>query len=113
MTKQLNATLDRCAQSTEFEPEGCPFGYSIYGDDEDYRNPRWSIQRYPTYSVSSYGNQVTFTTDRSGEVRLDYQYNEEYDDEPADWTDRDTTSSVSGYGTVSVSGDELTINAND
>ena len=113
LTKQLNATLDRCAQSTEFEPEGCPFGYSIYGDDEDYRNPRWSIQRYPTYSVSSYGNQATFTTDRSGEVRLDYQYNEEYDDEPADWTDRDTTSSVSGYGTVSVSGDELTINAND
>ena len=114
VTKQLNATLDRCARSTEFEPEGCPFGYSIYGDDKDYRNPRWSIQRYPTYSVSSYGSQPTFTTDRSGEVRLDYQYNEEYDDdEPADWTDRDTTSSVSGYGTVSVSGDKLTINAND
>ena len=32
----------------EFEPEGCPFEYSIYGDEKDYRNPVWSIERYPT-----------------------------------------------------------------
>ncbi|CAL8900314.1 hypothetical protein [Kocuria varians] len=114
LTKQLNAKLDTCAKSTSFEPEGCPFSYSIFGDKKDYRNPSWSLERYPTYSVSSYGDHTTYSTDKSGEVRLDYQYNTEYDDdEPAKWKDKDTTSSIYGSGTVTVSGDKITVNSED
>ncbi|WP_233542817.1 DUF4401 domain-containing protein [Kocuria tytonis] len=117
LTKQLNATLDQCAQKAEFEPQGCPFEYSIFGDKKDYRNPSWTIERYPTYSVSSSSetsDEISYSTSRSGEVRLDYQYNEEYDDdEPADWKDKDTTSSIYGSGTVTVSGDKLTVKTND
>ncbi|MDO4917935.1 hypothetical protein [Kocuria sp.] len=117
LTKQLNAKLDTCAKSAEFAPEGCPFEYSIFGNKKDYRNPVWSIERYPTYSVSSSpfdSGQISFSTDKSGEARLDYQYNEEWDDdEPADWSDEDTTSSIMMSGTVTVSGDKITVNDND
>ncbi|MXN61213.1 hypothetical protein GR184_01095 [Bacillus sp. BGMRC0062] len=117
VTKQLNAQLDKCAQTAEFEPEGCPFEYSIYGDKKDYRNPVWSIEKYPTYSVSRSpfdSGEISFTTTKSGEARLDYQHNEEYDDdEPADWSDEDTTTSISTSGTVVVSGDKLTVKTGD
>ena len=117
LTKQLNATLDTCAKSADFEPQGCPFEYSIYGNKKDYRNPSWTIERYPTYSVSSpseTSDEISYSTSKSGEVRLDYQYNEEWDDdEPADWKDKDTTSSIYGSGTVTVSGDKLTVKSSD
>ncbi|MEV6584466.1 DUF4401 domain-containing protein [Kocuria rhizophila] len=117
VTKQLNAQLDKCAKTAEFEPEGCPFEYSIYGDEKDYRNPVWSIEKYPTYSVSRSpfdSGEISFTTTKSGEARLDYQHNEEYDDdEPADWSDEDTTTSISTSGTVVVSGDKLTVKTGD
>ena len=117
LTKQLNAKLDTCAKSGEFEPDGCPFGYSIFGDEKDYRNPVWSIERYPTYAVSRspFGSgEISFSTSKSGEARLNYQHNEEYDDdEPADWSDEDTTTSISTSGTVTVSGDKITVDSND
>lgn len=114
LTKQLNASLDTCAKKSEFEPQGCAFGYPIFGDEEDYRNPSWTIERYPTYSVSSLGGETTFTTRKSGEARLDYQYNDQWDeDKPAKWKDRDTTTSISTSGTVTVSGDKITVKTND
>lgn len=77
----------------------------------------WSIERYPTYSVSRspFGSgEISFSTSKSGEARLNYQHNEEYDDdEPADWSDEDTTTSISTSGTVTVSGDKITVDSND
>lgn len=109
LAKQVREKLDRCALSTEFEPEGCPFGYSV-SNAEDYRNPSWSIVEYPTYTVHDLLDELTFTTDTSGEVRLDYQYNTEWDeDEPADWEDRDTSAGLYVSGKVVVSGDRVTV----
>lgn len=111
VARQVEEKLDRCARATEFEPEGCPFGYTtLSGEDEDYRNPRWSITEYPAYTVNDFLDELTFATDTPGEVRLDYEYNAEWDeDEPADWEDRDTSTSLYVTGDVAVSGDGVTV----
>ncbi|RLZ03693.1 hypothetical protein CWC38_04305 [Kocuria tytonicola] len=117
LTKQLNAKLDTCAKSADFEPQGCPFEYSIFGDKKDYQNPSWTIERYPTYSVSSpseTSDEISYSTSKSGKVRLDYQYNEQWDEEKSPkWKDKDTTSSIYSSGTVTVSGDKLTVKSSD
>jgi len=37
LSKAVNAKLDECAKSTDYAPEGCPFGFDLY-DEDYYRN---------------------------------------------------------------------------
>lgn len=48
--RQLTARLDRCADSAELAPPGCPFGYRAGGRVEDVG---WRIARYPAVALSA------------------------------------------------------------
>lgn len=117
----INARLDECAESTDFEPEGCPFSASslVSFSPEDYRDPQWSIETYPSYSVSSASSSestgsFTFSADSSGRVDLDYEYNQSNDDdEPDDWEPEDTQDTFWPSGTIEVTGDDLEVEFSD
>lgn len=105
-----NAKLDECAASGSFDPEGCSFGFGTYDDNEDYRNPTWTITEYPEYEVYGSGDSLTLSTASPGEATLEYQYNSEWDDdEPADWEDRDTDTTLYGSGDLIVTGDTVEV----
>ncbi len=113
-TRVANAKLDECAASGSFDPEGCSFGFNSYDDNEDYRNPTWTITEYPEYEVYGTGDSLTLSTSKSGEATLEYQYNSEWDDdEPADWEDQDTETSLYGSGDLVVTGDKVEVNFSD
>ncbi|MFC3481029.1 hypothetical protein [Kocuria carniphila] len=113
-TRVANAKLDECAASGSFDPEGCSFGFNSYDDNEDYRNPTWTITEYPEYEVYGAGDSLTLSTSKSGEATLEYQYNSEWDDdEPADWEDQDTETSLYGSGDLVVTGDKVEVNFTD
>ena len=70
LSKAVNAKLDECAKSTDYAPEGCPFGFDLY-DEDYYRNFAWSISVYPKLSDIDldYG---TFST-RQGKAKCTYE----------------------------------------
>ena len=116
VTTAANAKLDECAAQTSFDLDGCPFGaYGDYDDDEDYRSPVWTIDEHPTYEVGEdYDGELAFSTEDSGQATVDYEYNDEWDDdEPADWVSRDDESTISGSGTVTIDGDQLSVEFSD
>lgn len=105
-----NAKIDECATKAEFAPDDCPFGSTYYDDDEDYRNPVWTVDSYPTYTVEGSWDSLYLRTDDPGEVTLTYEYNAEWDDdEPADWEDQDSSESVYISTPILVDGDNLTL----
>lgn len=116
VTTAANAKLDECAAQTSFDLDGCPFGaYGDYDDDEDYRSPVWTIDEHPTYEVGEdYDGELAFSTEDSGQATVDYEYNDEWDDdEPADWVSRDDEFTISGSGTVTIDGDQLSVEFSD
>ena len=116
VTTAANAKIDECATQSSFNPDGCPFGtYGDNDDDEDYRSPVWTIDEHPTYEVGeNYDGELVFSTEDSGEASVDYEYNDEWDDdEPADWVSRDDESSINGSGTVTIDGDQLSVEFTD
>ncbi|MCJ8503483.1 hypothetical protein MRU69_01200 [Kocuria flava] len=105
-----NAAIDACAAKAEFDPEDCPFGSSFYDDDDDYRNPVWTVESYPTYAVEDTWGSVYLSTEDPGEVTLTYEYNTEWDDEePADWESQDTTETVYFSAPIVLDGDRLSL----
>jgi hypothetical protein len=46
--RQVKAYLDECAESTELEPQGCPFSVYSYGTVTDVK---WTIEKYPPVIV--------------------------------------------------------------
>lgn len=105
-----NAVIDECAAKAEFDPEDCPFGYSFYNDDDDYRSPAWTVESYPTYTVEESWDSLYLRTEESGEVTLTYEYNTEWDDEePADWENQDTTETVYISAPIVLDGDQLSL----
>ncbi|PLC11331.1 hypothetical protein AUQ48_02530 [Kocuria flava] len=105
-----NAAIDACAAKAEFDPEDCPFGSSFYDDDDDYRNPVWTVESYPTYAVEDTWGSVYLSTEDPGEVTLTYEYNTEWDDEePADWESQDTTETVYFSAPIVLEGDRLSL----
>lgn len=116
VTTAANAKIDECATQSSFNPDGCPFGtYGDNDDDEDYRSPVWTIDEHPTYEVGeNYDGDLVFSTEDAGEASVDYEYNDEWDeDEPADWVSRDDESSINGSGTVTIDGDQLSVEFTD
>lgn len=111
--------LDQCAAVREFEVPACGFDTSYSGSH--YRNPSWSITKYPKYAVSNstYGGSSSSSSEEdvdpsrklyvvstsSGTAKLDYQY-QGFDD---DWDDEDTQQTISGYFPLEVTADQLTL----
>ena len=109
-----NARIDECAAQDEFAPEDCPFGNSYYSDEEDYRDPEWTVDSYPTYTVEESWDSLYLRTDEPGEVTLTYEHNTEWDDdEPADWETEDDSETVYVSAPIEVDGDSLTLDWSD
>lgn len=95
----LDARLDECAESTDLEPEGCPFAGFAWGET---RSVEWTIDDYPvvdlydTETFSATGGAATATFER-----------QDWNDEWA--ADEDTANIYILSGSISIDGDSVTI----
>ena len=110
LTKQINAKLDECVQSTETAPSGCPFDISYY-DYYDNVSVVWSITSYPTYdfevsSEPSSEAQVDISSNQYGVAH----YTVTYDDGSGDKQKDSDSTYFSVYGTASASGSTINLN---
>ena len=98
----LDAQLQTCAASTEFEPEGCPFSMYTFSEDR-YRNVTWSITESPEVDYIDLGSGEFMTS--GGEATATYEYRQ-YDDswEPDDYTDY-----IYVYGSFTIDGDQVNV----
>ena len=98
----LDAQLQTCAASTEFEPEGCPFSMYTFSEDH-YRNVTWSITESPEVDYIDLGSGEFMTS--GGEATATYEYRQ-YDDswEPDDYTDY-----IYVYGSFTIDGDQVNV----
>lgn len=98
----LDAQLQTCAASTEFEPEGCPFSMYTFSEDR-YRNVTWSITESPEVDYIDLDSGEFMTS--GGEATATYEYRQ-YDDswEPDDYTDY-----IYVYGSFTIDGDQVNV----
>lgn len=74
----LNAYIDGCAETTELDPLGCPFGADYYvGPDipeldgvTDHRDVEWKVLEYPDATVDPSDSTVTFRDREEGRIKL-------------------------------------------
>lgn len=106
LSKAVNAKLDECAKSTDYAPEGCPFGFDLY-DEDYYRNFAWSISVYPKLSDIDldYG---TFST-RQGKAKCTYE-EKHFDDS---WESQDDSTHFTVNGSFSIRDGKLSVTIDD
>ena len=106
LSKAVNAKLDECAKSTDYAPEGCPFGFDLY-DEDYYRNFAWSISVYPKLSDIDldYG---TFST-RQGKAKCTYE-EKNFDDS---WESQDNSTHFTVNGSFSIRDGKLSVTIDD
>ena len=104
LSKAVNAKLDECAKSTDYAPEGCPFGFDLY-DEDYYRNFAWSISVYPKLSDIDldYG---TFST-RQGKCTYEEK---NFDDS---WESQDDSTHFTVNGSFSIRDGKLSVTIDD
>lgn len=103
LSDAVKTQLDECAKSTDYEPEDCPFGLSLYGDDDDYRNFAWSIIKYPKISNINL-EDGSFSTE-SGKAKCTYE-EKKYDDS---WGSEDTSDTFNTSGSFTIKNDKLKV----
>lgn len=106
LSKAVNAKLDECVKSTDYAPEGCPFGFDLY-DEDYYRNFAWSISVYPKLSDIDldYG---TFST-RQGKAKCTYE-EKNFDDS---WESQDDSTHFTVNGSFSIRDGKLSVTIDD
>ena len=106
LSKAVNAKLDECAKSTDYAPEGCPFGFDLY-DEDYYRNFAWSISVYPKLSDIDldYG---TFSA-RQGKAKCTYE-EKNFDDS---WKSQDDSTHFTVNGSFSIRDGKLSVTIDD
>jgi hypothetical protein len=97
----VDAYIDRCVQSTDPQPEGCPFGTDpvtgprlpVYGHLWDIDGFQWSVVQYPIVAGVASTVGIAITDRQRGVVRLratghelDFSGGEETDLGPVDFT---------------------------
>ncbi|WP_239457550.1 MFS transporter [Bifidobacterium pullorum] len=101
---QVKSKLDTCAESTEAEPEGCPFS-TYRWSDEYYRNYSWSITKYP--KVTDVDLSGSFSAS-SGTAKVTYD-RKNWDDT---WEPDSDEDSFECYGTYTIDGNKVTVDLN-
>lgn len=85
---QVKTLIDTCATKTDVEPDGCPFASSSTSYRDDVRDIVWSIEEYPTVTVTTgdyydEGDSPSawyVTTDSWGEALVTGTYLDWFDD---------------------------------
>lgn len=109
---RVEALLDACIASSDAAPAGCPNRSFLFGDPEDVRAPRWTLDRVPTYSLEKgYDPGVYRLTGHDAQATFSYERNIEFGrGEPARWTREEDPQPLLITATVTVSADELDVN---
>ncbi|QRO86988.1 zinc ribbon domain-containing protein [Kytococcus sedentarius] len=106
---QAKAHLDECLQSTEADPEGCPF--SAYVGSRDYRNGSWELTEEPTWTVTDPGgfSGAQVRTESDGVATFSYEEDTAYADDEEEWEPATSEETFSMRGEVTTEGDSLTV----
>ena len=106
LSTAVNAKLDECAKSTDYAPENCPFGFSVY-DEEDYRNFAWSISVYPKISDIDLG-YGTFSS-ATGKAKCTYE-EKDFDDS---WEPENDSSTFTVSGDFTIANGKVKVTLDD
>ncbi|MCU1633139.1 MAG: hypothetical protein JWM61_1791 [Micrococcaceae bacterium] len=108
---RVTERLDACLASTEPAPGGCPNRSFMFGDPEDVRDPRWTLDREPTFLFEeSYEPGVYGLRSVDAEATFSYERNTEFDrTKPPRWERAEDTQTLLISATVTVTGEELQV----
>lgn len=103
--------LDGCIASTEDSPAGCPNRSYLFGDPEDVRDPRWTLDSAPTFTLEqSYEPGVYRLLSNDARATFSYERNAEFDNgKPPRWKREEDTQTLLISATVTVTGDTLEV----
>ncbi|GAB3156282.1 hypothetical protein GCM10027290_53930 [Micromonospora sonneratiae] len=96
--QQIDAYLNRCAESADLDPDGCPFSTYIWGEATEVS---WKITRKPTIEIAFSGSGLVVDTETRGEAEVSYN---------SSGTARSETISFRVRGIVSLDGEKLVFN---
>ncbi|MHA7146213.1 hypothetical protein ACX80U_16010 [Arthrobacter sp. TmT3-37] len=108
------AALDRCIASTEASPSNCPNASFLFGDPQDVRDPRWTLDKEPTFTLQeSYEPGVYRLLSDDAQATFSYERNAEFDPrKPARWEREEDPQRLHISATVTVTGETLVVDLN-
>ncbi|BBE24441.1 hypothetical protein MN0502_33240 [Arthrobacter sp. MN05-02] len=107
----VTAALDRCIASTEDSPSNCPNASFLFGDPQDVRDPRWTLDEEPTFTLQeSYEPGVYRLLSDDAQATFSYERNAEFDPrKPARWEREEDPQRLLISATVTVTGETLAV----
>ncbi len=108
---RVTAWLDACTASTDAAPSGCPNRSFVFGNPEDVRGPRWTLDRAPTFTLEqSYEPGVYRLLSDDAVATFSYERNAEFEDLlPPRWEREQDTQTLSISATVTVTGEAIEV----
>ncbi|MBG6225247.1 hypothetical protein IWX63_001819 [Arthrobacter sp. CAN_A2] len=108
---QVTEALAACIASTDDAPSGCPNRSYLFGDPEDVRGPRWTLDRDPTFTLEpSYEPGVYRLLSDDAEATFSYERNAEFEDSsPPRWEREEDTQTLFISATVTVTAEAIEV----
>lgn len=105
LSTAVNNALDKCAESTGYAPENCPFGFRVW-DEDNYRNFAWSISIYPKIDEVDldYG---AFDT-KTGKAKCTYEVKD-----GDSWDPDDDSTTFNASGSFAIKDGKVTVTLDD
>ena len=105
LSTAVNNALDKCAESTDYAPENCPFGFRVW-DEDNYRNFAWSISVYPKIDEVDldYG---AFDT-KTGKAKCTYEVKD-----GDSWDPDDDSTTFNASGSFAIKDGKVTVTLDD
>lgn len=105
LSTAVNNALDKCAESTDYAPENCPFGFRVW-DEDNYRNFAWSISIYPKIDEVDldYG---AFDT-KTGKAKCTYEVKD-----GDSWDSDDDSTTFNASGSFAIKDGKVTVTLDD
>lgn len=106
LEEQVDAKVDECAKSKDYQPSGCPFSVYVY-DSADVRNFSWTVSKYP--QIDSVNLDTGTFSSYDGTMKYTYEQKRS-----SGWTpDNGTTGMSSIYGSFDIKGDKVEVTIED
>lgn len=105
LSTAVNNALDKCAESTDYAQENCPFGFRVW-DEDNYRNFAWSISIYPKIDEVDldYG---AFDT-KTGKAKCTYEVKD-----GDSWDPDDDSTTFNASGSFAIKDGKVTVTLDD
>jgi hypothetical protein len=106
-SRQVAGALAACENSTDIEPEGCPFSQFAFGD---VRNVKWSITADPDYGLSrSFDGTWRLSGGKAGEATVSYERNASFSKAEPEWEKETDQMQFYVRGNVTVESDKVLV----